>query len=75
MGEPESNRYWFPGYDSPNDFRTTELTATVDKNLTVISNGSLVETKDNPGRHAHVSLEDGHALRQLSDLICGRRIC
>ena len=23
MGEPESNRYWFPGYDAPNDFRTT----------------------------------------------------
>jgi aminopeptidase N len=47
MGEPESNRYWFPSYDSPNDFRTTEFTATVDKKLTVISNGRLVETKDN----------------------------
>ena len=47
VGEPESNRYWFPSYDSPNDFRTTELTATVDKKLTVISNGRLAETKDN----------------------------
>ncbi len=47
MGDPEANRYWFPGYDSPNDFRTTELTATVDKKLTAISNGNLVETKDN----------------------------
>ncbi len=47
MGEPESNRYWFPSYDSPNDFRTTEFTATVDKKLAVISNGRLVETKDN----------------------------
>lgn len=47
MGDPESNRYWFPGYDSPDDFRTTEFTATVDKNLTVISNGILVNTKDN----------------------------
>lgn len=47
MGDPESNRYWFPGYDSLNDFRTTEFTATVDKKLTVISNGSLVGTKDN----------------------------
>lgn len=47
MGEPEGNRYWFPGYDSPNDFRTTEFTATVDKKLTAISNGSLVETKNN----------------------------
>ncbi len=47
MGDPEANRYWFPGYDAPNDLRTTEFTATVDKKLTVISNGRLVETKDN----------------------------
>jgi aminopeptidase N len=47
MGEPEANRYWFPGYDSPNDFRTTEFTATVDRKLMAISNGSLIETKDN----------------------------
>lgn len=47
VGEPESNRYWFPGYDSPNDLRTTELTATVEKNLTVISNGVLTEPKSN----------------------------
>lgn len=46
-GDPEANRYWFPGYDAPNDFRTTEFTATVDKKLTVIANGKLVETKDN----------------------------
>jgi aminopeptidase N len=47
MGEPEGNRYWFPCYDAPNDLRTTELTATVDKKLTAISNGTLIETKDN----------------------------
>lgn len=47
MGDPESNRYWFPSYDAPNDWRTTEFTATVDKKLTVISNGNLLETKDN----------------------------
>lgn len=45
FGDPESNRYWFPCYDAPNDLRTTEFTTTVDKNLTVISNGkrSLVK--------------------------------
>ncbi len=47
MGEPEANRYWFPGYDSPNDFRTTEFTATVAQPLTAISNGKLVATKNN----------------------------
>lgn len=47
QGETEFNRYWFPSYDSPNDFRTTELTATVEKPFTVVSNGNLVNVKDN----------------------------
>lgn len=46
-GEPEANRYWFPSYDAPNDLRTTEFIATVEKDLTVISNGKLAGTKDN----------------------------
>ncbi len=48
MGDPESNRYWFPGYDAPDDLRTTEFAATVEGKFTVISNGRLLETKDNP---------------------------
>jgi aminopeptidase N len=48
MGEPESNRYWFPGIDAPNDVRTTDITVTVEKPLTAISNGILVESTDNP---------------------------
>jgi aminopeptidase N len=48
QGESEFNRYWFPSYDSPNDFRTTELRATVEKPYFVVSNGKLVDTKDNP---------------------------
>ena len=48
QGESEFNRYWFPSYDTPNDFRTTELRATVDKPFYVVSNGKLAETKDNP---------------------------
>lgn len=47
QGETEFNRYWFPSYDSPNDFRTSELRATVEKPFTVISNGKLIDTKDN----------------------------
>src|SRR4051812_17801316 len=48
QGESEFNRYWFPSYDSPNDFRTQDLRATVQKPFFVVSNGKLVETKDNP---------------------------
>ena len=47
QGETEFNRYWFPSYDSPNDFRTSELRATVQKPYTVISNGKLMNVKDN----------------------------
>ena len=47
QGESEFNRYWFPGYDSPNDFRTTDIHVTVAKPFTVVSNGKLMETKDN----------------------------
>ncbi|MBS1797930.1 MAG: HEAT repeat domain-containing protein [Acidobacteria bacterium] len=47
QGESEFNRYWFPSYDTPNDFRTTELRATVGKQYFVVSNGQLVDTKDN----------------------------
>jgi aminopeptidase N len=47
QGESEFNRYWFPSYDSPNDFRTTDIRVTVEKPFFVVSNGKLMETKDN----------------------------
>lgn len=47
QGESEFNRYWFPSYDSPNDFRTSDIRVTVEKPFTVVSNGKLMETKDN----------------------------
>ncbi|HRI03720.1 MAG TPA: M1 family aminopeptidase [Pyrinomonadaceae bacterium] len=47
QGESEFNRYWFPSYDSPNDFRTTEIRVTVAKPFFVVSNGKLMETKEN----------------------------
>jgi aminopeptidase N len=47
QGEAEANHFWFPCFDHPNDFVTTEIVATVEKPLTVISNGKLVSTKEN----------------------------
>ncbi|HEV7682731.1 MAG TPA: M1 family aminopeptidase [Pyrinomonadaceae bacterium] len=75
FGEPESNRYWFPGYDSPNDFRTSELTATVDNGLIAISNGSLVETKNNADgtRSFHWRLDVPHA-NYLTSLVVGEYV-
>ncbi|MBK8428114.1 MAG: HEAT repeat domain-containing protein [Lewinellaceae bacterium] len=71
MGEPESNRYWFPGYDAPQDFRSTEFSATVDKKLTVLSNGHLVGTKENAdGTHTfHWKMDRPHANHQTSFVV------
>ena len=48
QGESEANHLWFPCFDHPNDFVTTEIVATVEKPLMVISNGALLSTKENP---------------------------
>ena len=72
QGESEYNHYWFPCYDHPNDFFTTELTATVEKPLIVISNGRLLETKDtaNGGRAFHWKIDQPHA-SYLTSIIVG----
>jgi aminopeptidase N len=75
MGDPESNRYWFPGYDSPDDFRTSELTATVDDKLTVVSNGNLLETKTNPDgtRTFHWKMDTPYA-NHLTSFVAGEYV-
>ncbi|HMD80099.1 MAG TPA: hypothetical protein VKE92_02255, partial [Anaerolineales bacterium] len=70
QGESEYNHHWFPCYDHPNDFFTSELTATVSKPLSVVSNGKLVQTKENQDgtRTFHWSIEQPHA-SYLSSII------
>ncbi|MBA2493910.1 MAG: HEAT repeat domain-containing protein [Acidobacteria bacterium] len=72
QGETDYNRYWFPSYDSPNDFRTSELRATVEKPLMVISNGQLLETKDNGDntRTYHWKMDTPHA-NYLTSIVVG----
>ncbi len=72
QGESEYNHYWFPCYDHPNDFATSELIATVEKPLIVISNGRLVETKDNANgtRTFHWKIDQPHA-SYLTSIVVG----
>ncbi|HEX3557605.1 MAG TPA: M1 family aminopeptidase [Pyrinomonadaceae bacterium] len=72
QGETEQNHFWFPCYDHPNDFATTEITATVEKPLTVISNGRLVETRDNRDntRTFHWKIDEPHAT-YLTSIVVG----
>lgn len=75
QGESEYNHYWFPCYDHPNDFFTSEITATVEKPLSVISNGKLLDTKDNKDgtRTFHWKMEQPHA-SYLTSIIVGEYV-
>ncbi|HWD00740.1 MAG TPA: M1 family aminopeptidase [Candidatus Sulfopaludibacter sp.] len=42
-----NNRYWFPGYDFPNDKTTTEMLVTVPAGWQVVSNGKLAGVSGN----------------------------
>lgn len=72
QGESEYNHYWFACFDHPNDFFTSEVYATVEKPLTVISNGKLVDTKENSDgtRTFHWKIAAPHA-SYLSSIIVG----
>lgn len=72
QGESEYNHYWFPVYDHPNDFFTSEITATVEKPLIVVSNGKLLDTKDNNDgtRTFHWKIDQPHA-SYLTSIIVG----
>ena len=49
QGEAQTNHYWFPCYDYPNDKATADTITTVDEKYRVISNGALVDVKNNSG--------------------------
>lgn len=70
-GIPEGNRYWFPCYDDPGDLRTTAFIATVDKKLSVISNGTLVKIRENTdGTHTfHWRTDIPYANHQTSFVV------
>jgi aminopeptidase N len=72
QGEAEFNHFWFPCFDHPNDFLTSEVVATVERPLMVISNGKLIEVKDNPDgtRTFDWKIDDPHAT-YLTSIIVG----
>src|SRR5258705_5153388 len=72
QGESEYNHYWFPCFDHPNDFFTSEVNAAVPKPLMVVSNGKLLETKENADgtRTFHWKIEAPHA-SYLTSIIVG----
>jgi aminopeptidase N len=72
QGEAESNHLWFPCFDHPNDFATSEMIATVEKPLSVVSNGKLVSVKENSDgtRTYDWRIDESHAT-YLTSIIVG----
>jgi aminopeptidase N len=72
QGEAESNHLWFPCFDHPNDFATSELVATVEKPLSVVSNGKLIAVRENSDgtRTYDWKIEESHAT-YLTSIIVG----
>lgn len=46
LNEPFGGSYWFPCADYPNDRMTTEMAVTVPKELVTLSNGLLVDSRE-----------------------------
>ncbi len=47
QGETENNSVWFPTIDSPNQKSTQEIFITVPQNFVTLSNGTLINQKEN----------------------------
>ncbi|MBL8760567.1 MAG: HEAT repeat domain-containing protein [Phycisphaerae bacterium] len=67
QGQPETNSYWFPCHDFPNDRLTTELEVTVPAGYVVSSNGKLLgvkrEARPGPGTTKLAAFETFHWLQ------------
>ena len=53
FGQPRYHSYWFPCHDAPNDRATTEIIVTVPAHFMTVSNGNLIEVKDNGETKTH----------------------
>ena len=49
QGQPETNHFWFPCHDSPNDRATTALSVTVPGQYFALSNGRLDHVDEDQG--------------------------
>jgi len=71
QGQDEDNRGWFPCFDHPNVKSTSEVIATVPKQMTVLSNGTLVADEvAGERRTVHYKQEVAHA-SYLVTLVAG----
>jgi aminopeptidase N len=71
QGQQESNRFWFPCHDYPNERLSTELIVTVPGGLQVSSNGKLVSHVRTGDREVWHYMQDKPHVNYLVSLIIG----
>jgi aminopeptidase N len=73
QGESETNRYWVPCFDHPNQRQTTEMVATVAEGFEALSNGKLVERQENKDKTTTFHwLQDKPHVAYLITLVVGK---
>lgn len=76
QGQPESNHYWFPCHDFPNERLTTEIIATVPSGYTVVSNGALHSRSPSaasaPGEETFHWVQDKEHVNYLVTMVVGK---
>lgn len=72
QGEPELHRFWFPGYDFPNERFTSEVICHAPESMEAVSNGSLISrTKRPDGLVTTHWRQDQPHVNYLVALACG----
>jgi aminopeptidase N len=72
QGESDTNSYWFPCHDFPNEKLTTELSVTVPAGYIVSSNGREAEHRTDRGRELWHFVQDKPHANYLVSLVVGK---
>ncbi|MBL0921724.1 MAG: hypothetical protein IBJ10_06305, partial [Phycisphaerales bacterium] len=72
QGQPESNRFWFPSHDFPNERMATEMIVTAPDGYLVSANGRLVSERVENGRRRFHWAQDKPHPAYLVSLIVGK---
>ncbi len=72
QGQPETNRFWFPSHDFPNERLATELIVTVPDGFEVSGNGKLVSKKSSSGRTTFHWQQNADHVNYLVSLVVGQ---
>lgn len=74
QGQDEDSRYWFPCFDYPNEKLTSEIIARVPKGMTSLSNGALIDEREDGDHAIHHWKHDVPHVPYLMMLVIGNYV-